>query len=83
LSAVATGFVSSIVAEIFKLVPALRQNALTSALTAIVVTCIAAWVENGLVWSWVNFFACLGFACVSYLAVVQPVSKVAGFSSQL
>ena len=82
LSAAVTGLVSSIISEVFKLIPVLRANELTTALVAIVVVAVASWIENGLTWSWANFFACLAFALVTYKSFVQPAAKFAGSASQ-
>ena len=75
------GFVASIVTEIFKFVPQLRANAITTAITAIVVTLVASYIAAG-TFTFEGFVAAAVVALTTYTTVVQPVAKVAGLSSQ-
>ena len=81
MDSITIGFVSAFVTEVLKFVPFLRQNAITQAITAIVVIAVTTFFTTkdfsatGLITSVV---AALG----SYKAIVQPVAASAGFTSQ-
>ena len=85
LSQYVIGLVSSIVAELFKLFPALRKNDLTIALTAIVVLFLGELYEAGFKladWSWSSFASLAVFAFLNYKFIVQPIASVMKSDSQ-
>lgn len=82
LSAATAGLVASIITEIFKFIPALRANSVVTAIVTIIVTGVAAFLTNGLVFNLENVIAALVFALVSYRTIVQPIATTAGLSTQ-
>ena len=75
------GIAGALVSEALKFIPILRQNSITKALTAIVVTLVIA-LFTSRTFSFEGFVAALIVALTTYTAVLQPVMKAAGASSQ-
>ena len=75
------GLLVSIITEALKYIPVLSYNALTKALTAIVVLAVGVFVTTG-TFDFTTFVGALVFALTSYTAIVQPVAKVTGLRTQ-
>jgi len=75
------GLAASVITEVFKFIPILRTNALTSAITAIVVLLGLSFAVNQTV-TFDGFVVSLVFALTSYKAIVQPVATTMGLSTQ-
>lgn len=75
------GLCASIVTELFKLIPALRVNALVSSLVAIIVVALGTLVAGGQ-FTWLSFLNSLAAAFVSYKVIVQPVASSINAPSQ-
>lgn len=67
------GLLTSIVAEILKLFPALNKNSVTGSITAIVVLAVGTVIATGK-FDLETFIGGLVFALTSYKAVVQPLA---------
>lgn len=78
---VLAGFVSSVVTEIFKLVPFIRDNNIAKAVTVIVVTLVSSFVAEGK-FTLEGFVAASIVALTSYRTIVQPVAASTGLRSQ-
>ena len=78
---ISIGIISAIVTEIFKFVPALRQNALVQALVAIVVIAGTTLATGGS-FTGDSLVGSLVVALTTYKSVVQPLSKTFNYSSQ-
>lgn len=76
------GLISSVITEVFKYIPFLRQNALTQAITAIVITGVVAFFANNMVFSLDNVVASLVFALVSYKTLIQPIATTTAMRTQ-
>ena len=75
------GLLTSIIAEILKLIPGLNKNAITSSITAIVVLAIGTVVATG-TFDFTTFVGGLVFALTSYKVAIQPIATVAGSPTQ-
>ena len=75
------GLLTSIIAELLKLIPWLNKNAITSSLTAIIVLAIGTVVATG-TFDFTTFIGGLVFALTSYKAIIQPIATVAGSPTQ-
>ena len=85
LPLVVAGFITAVLTELFKFIPALRATDLRKAGTALAVTLVASLgyafytVE---VFSVATFFTVLTTAFISYKALIQPVVKKTDSISQ-
>lgn len=75
------GIASSIVAEIFKFIPALRKNGLVASITTIVILLAISYFSTGTL-TFDGFVLSLVFALTTYKAVVQPVAVATGSPTQ-
>lgn len=82
LSLVMIGLGTAIINEIIKLIPQVGQNDAIKSLVAIIVVAVLAFLTNGLEWSWLNFYAVMGFAFLNYKMIVQPAAKAIHLASQ-
>lgn len=83
LSAYLTGLLSAIVAELFKLFPALTKNQTIRSLTVIVVMIIGTLFSVGFdTWDWKKFGAVVIWSFVNYKLIVQPVANDLQLRSQ-
>ena len=76
------GLGTSIINEIIKLVPFVRENDAIKSLVAIIVVAVLAFLTNGFEWSWINFYGVMGFAFLNYKMIVQPVATTLRLASQ-
>lgn len=75
LSVAVVGLASSVLTELLKLFPFLKQNELMASVTAIVVTAIATYFSTAGDFTWPHFASVLLFAFLNYKIIVQPVAK--------
>jgi hypothetical protein len=75
------GLCASIVTEIIKYVPFVRNNALASSIVAIIVVAVGTFVSSG-VFTWPTFLNSLASAFLSYKIIVQPIARDVGMRTQ-
>lgn len=75
------GICASVVTEILKFVPQIRQSAVLTGLTTVIVVAVGVFIANGQ-FSWTSFFNALVFSFASYKVAVQPVAGAMGLKSQ-
>ena len=80
-NAILAGFVSSVVSEVFKFIPFIRDNTIARAVTIIVVTLVASFVAEGK-FNLEGFVAAAVVALTSYRTIVQPIATATGSATQ-
>lgn len=75
------GICASVVTEILKLIPQVRNSPLLTSIIAILVVAVGTFIANGQ-FSWTSFFSALVFSFASYKVAVQPVAGAMGLATQ-
>jgi hypothetical protein len=78
---IAVGAASSLVTEVLKLIPFLRSNAITIAVTNIVVVAAGVYLTSPK-FDLISFVEALGVSIATYLAAVKPLATQTGSRSQ-
>ncbi len=85
LSIFTIGLMSSILTELFKLIPILSENQLRKALTAITVVVFGtlyALEFNVAAWDWSLFINVLIYSFLNYRIIIKPIAKTVGLKTQ-
>jgi len=80
LALVALG--ASVLTEIVKLFPKIRESDLLKSVVAIIIVALVAFLSNEYAWNWTYFFGVMAFAFANYKMIIQPVAKATGMKSQ-
>lgn len=76
------GVISSIVIELAKFIPAIKNNKIVVAVTSLLVTALFVLFTSGVELSLESMFFAFGTAFLTYRSVIKPVAEELGLSSQ-
>ena len=82
LTAAIVGLGVSILTEIVKFFPAIKESDTLKSLVAIIIIAVLAFLTNNMEWSWASFYVVMGFAYLNYKMLVQPVAKALHLPTQ-